>query len=196
MWGIRCSPPHHSAHQEAVFLAINLVVARFVNFTTCCHLQDRHFHWGSLGFVSRRLAEAWLSAPRPACPTHSAATPGGQPPQKTMNLYHRNVPLLFGERGQNLGRTPASPAVPTRRSRSLTQKWTINRTLRWVSKAHFPSFYVQILICLQLVWLAHLLEPRLGRKSSCSRLDHGWSCRKAADWWKEVEVRLVGRPGY
>lgn len=127
--------------EEAVLLVINHIVAQFVNFTTCCHLQDRHFHWGNLGFVSHRLAEAWLSAQRPACPTPSAATPGGRPSQKTMNLYHRNVPWLFGERGQNLVRIHASPAALTRRSRSLTQKWTINRTLRWVSRARFPHFY-------------------------------------------------------
>lgn len=192
MLRIRC----HSAHQEVVFLAINLVVARFVNFTTCCRLQDRHFHWGSSGFVSQQLAEAWLSALRPACPTHSAATPGGRPPQKTMNLYHRNVPWLFGGRGQNLGRIHASPAVPIRRSRSLTRKWTINRTPRWVSRAHFASH-------------TPLFALKSGRKSQ-GRKSSGmvgaadelliggrrWKC----DWWvslleRYLQLSLFGSKG-
>lgn len=121
--------------------------------------------------MSHRLAEAWLCAPSPACPTPSAATPGGRPSQKTMNLHLRNVPWLFGERGQNLGRIRASPAAPTRRSRSPTQKWTISRTLRWVSGAHFSIFIsTSLFVC-----------------SSCPRLlfkkgVNPWAGRAAVGW--------------
>lgn len=100
--------------------------------------------------MSHRLAEAWHPALRRASPTHSAATPEGRSLQKTMNLHHRNVPWLFGGRGQSRGRIHASPVALTQRSHSLTRKWTINRTMRWVSRAHFLFFLflnVKTLVC-------------------------------------------------
>lgn len=143
--------------------------------------------------MSHRLAEAWRSALRRASPTHSAATPEDRSPQKTMNLYHRNVPWLFGERGQSLGRIHASPVALTQRSRSLTRKWTINRTLRWVSRARFPFSHLKMLICLRLMLAAPFKgEQSLCRKSSSCRLDYGWRWRQGPDWWKEVEARLAG----
>lgn len=142
--------------------------------------------------MSHRFAGVWRSALRRASPIRSAATPEDQSLQKTMNLYHRNVPWLFGERGQSLARILASLVALTRRSRSLTRKWTINRTMKWVSRAHLPFFYLKKLICLRLMLpLLFKGEESLSRKSS-SRLDYGWCQRQGSDWWKKVEARLVG----
>ena len=136
--------------------------------------------------MSHQLAEAWRSAPRRASPTRSAATPEEPSPQKTMNLYHRNVPWLFGEQGQSLGRTRASPAALTRRWRSLTRKWTINRTMRWVSRAH--------VFFLSELWKAYLFAAHAfiafqrGEKSLCGE-------RAAVGWimgWRWRRGPLIG----
>lgn len=142
--------------------------------------------------MSRRFAEAWHSAPRRASPTHSAATPEDRSLRKTMNPYHRNVPWLFGERGQSLGRIPASPVARTPRSRSLTRKWTINRTTRWVSRARLSFLYLKKLICFPLMLSLLFKGEKSPSRKSSSRLDYGWCRRHGPDWWKEVQARLVG----
>lgn len=137
--------------------------------------------------MSHRLAEAWHPALRRVSPTLSAATPEGRLQQKTMNLHHRNVPWLFGEQGQSLGRIHASPAALTQRSHSLTRKWTINRTMRWVSRACF-FFFIQ-----KRLFAAFITRERsLWRKVCSSRLDRVGAGDKALIGGKEVEALLVG----
>lgn len=130
-----------SVFKEPWSQPLTRIVAWFVNFYDFCHPQGRHFRWGNSASVSHRLAEVWHPALRRVSPTHSAATPEDQSLQKTMNLHHRNIPWLFGERGQSLGRIHASPVALTQHSHSLTRKWTISRTMRWVSRFH-SHFYL------------------------------------------------------